>query len=149
MNISLRSSQSSYGDPQYLSTQTVSDVQAPQAPIAPLGKTLVDGYRDAVDSQHEDRSRYNPLNPAHPRSSALLNTSDPVTMYLLTETAMGDSNNFEILSFEEVEGLKKERALLSTRIEGTKRKLALETKLRDAAQSIGRLYSPPQSPEQW
>ncbi|KAJ5149666.1 hypothetical protein N7448_001244 [Penicillium atrosanguineum] len=149
MNISLRSSQSSYGDPRYLSTQTVSDVQAPQAPIAPLGKTLVDGYRDAVDSQHEDRSRYNPLNPAHPRSSALLNTSDPVTMYLLTETAMGDSNNFEILSFEEVEGLKKERALLSTRIEGTKRKLALETKLRDAAQSIGRLYSPPQSPEQW
>jgi hypothetical protein len=64
-------------------------------------------------------------------------------MYLLTETAMGDSNNFEILSFEEVEDLKKERSLLSTRIEGTKRKLALETKLRDAAQSIGRLYGPP------
>lgn len=56
---------------------------------------------------------------------------------------MGDSNNFEILSFEEVENLKKERTLLSHRIEGTKRKLALETKLRDAAQSIGRLYSPP------
>lgn len=64
-------------------------------------------------------------------------------MYLLTETAIGDSTNFEILSFEEVEGLKKERTLLSTRIEGTKRRLALETKLRDAAQSIGRLYSPP------
>jgi hypothetical protein len=64
-------------------------------------------------------------------------------MYLLTETAIGDSNNFEILSFEEVEDLKKERTLLSSRIEGTKRKLALETKLRDAAQSIGRLYSPP------
>ncbi|KAJ5665909.1 uncharacterized protein N7477_008357 [Penicillium maclennaniae] len=143
MNISLRSSQSSYGDPRYHSTQTVSDVQAPQAPITPLGKDLVDGYRDAVGSQHEDRSRYNPLNPAHPRSSALLNTSNPVTMYLLTETAMCDSNSFEILSFEEVESLKKERSLLSTRMEGTKRKLALETKLRDAAQSIGRLYSPP------
>ncbi|KAJ5595330.1 uncharacterized protein N7459_001538 [Penicillium hispanicum] len=137
MNISLRSSQSSYGDPRYLSTATVSDVHAP------LGKTLVDGYRDAVDSQHEDRSRYNPLNPAHPRGSALLNTNDPVTMYLLTETAIGDSTSFEILSFEEVEDLKKERALLGNRIEGTKRKLALETKLRDAAQSIGRLYSPP------
>lgn len=56
---------------------------------------------------------------------------------------MGDSTNFEILSLEEVEDLKKERHLLSTRVEGTKRKLALETKLRDAAQSIGRLYSPP------
>ena len=64
-------------------------------------------------------------------------------MFLLTETAMGDSINFEILSLEEVEDLKKERHLLSTRVEGTKRKLALETKLRDAAQSIGRLYSPP------
>ncbi|KAJ5935367.1 hypothetical protein N7466_004914 [Penicillium verhagenii] len=138
MNISLRSSQSSYGDPRYLSTATVSDVHAP----SPLGKTLVDGYRDAVN-QSEDRARYNPLNPAHPRSSALVNTSDPVTMYLLTETAMGDSTNYEILSFEEVEDLKKERSLLSTRIEGTKRKLTLETKLRDAAQSIGRLYSPP------
>ncbi|KAJ5183677.1 hypothetical protein N7492_001293 [Penicillium capsulatum] len=137
MNISLRSSQSSYGDPRYLSTQTVSDVHAPQS------KGLVDGYRDALDPQHGDRSRFNPLNSAHPRSSVLLNTSDPITMYLLTETAMGDSTNFEILSFEEVEDLKKERSLLSTRIDGTKRKLALETKLRDAAQSIGRLYSPP------
>lgn len=64
-------------------------------------------------------------------------------MYLLTETAIGDSTNYEVLSFEEVEELKKEVTLLSTRIQGTKRKLALETKLRDAAQSLGRLYSPP------
>lgn len=64
-------------------------------------------------------------------------------MYLLTETAIGDSTNYEVLSLEEVEELKKESSLLSLRIEGTKRKLALETKLRDAAQSLGRLYSPP------
>ncbi|KAJ5632552.1 hypothetical protein N7490_008891 [Penicillium lividum] len=139
MNISLRSSQSSYGDPRYLSAATFSDAHVP----SPLGKTLVDGYRDAANPQNEDRARYNPLNPAHPRSSALVNTSDPVTMYLLAETAIGDSSNYEILSFEEVEALKKERSLLSSRIEGTKRKLNLETKLRDAAQSIGRLYSPP------
>ncbi|KAJ5202634.1 hypothetical protein N7449_004713 [Penicillium cf. viridicatum] len=140
MNISMRSSQSSYGDPRYLSTMTASDAPAP---VPPHGKTLVDGYRDALDPQHEERSRYNPLNPAHPRSSALLNANDPVAMYLLTETAIGDSTNYEVLSFEEVEELKKEVTLLSTRIQGTKRKLALETKLRDAAQSLGRLYSPP------
>ncbi|KAJ5961970.1 hypothetical protein N7501_006911 [Penicillium viridicatum] len=140
MNISMRSSQSSYGDPRYLSTMTASDAPAP---VPPHGKTLVDGYRDALDPQHEERSRYNPLNPAHPRSSALLNANDPVAMYLLTETAIGDSTNYEVLSFEEVEELKKEVTLLSTRIQGTKRKLVLETKLRDAAQSIGRLYSPP------
>ncbi|OQD94905.1 hypothetical protein PENSOL_c023G11680 [Penicillium solitum] len=140
MNISMRSSQSSYGDPRYLSTMTASDAPAP---VPPHGKTLVDGYRDALDPQHEERSRYNPLNPTHPRSSALLNANDPVAMYLLTETAIGDSTNYEVLSFEEVEELKKEITLLSTRIQGTKRKLALETKLRDAAQSLGRLYSPP------
>lgn len=55
MNISIRDSQSSYGDPRYLSTATVSDVHAP------VPKTLVDGYRDALDPQHEDRSRYNPV----------------------------------------------------------------------------------------
>ncbi|CEO60226.1 hypothetical protein PMG11_04864 [Penicillium brasilianum] len=136
MNISLRSSQSSYGDPRYLSTATVSDVHGPPA------KSLVDGYRDAVHPD-QDRPRYNPLNPAHPRSSALLNPRDPVMMYLLTETAMGDSTDYEVLSFDEVEQLKKERSLLSTRIESTKRKLAMETKIRDAAQSLGRLYSPP------
>jgi chromosome segregation ATPase len=64
-------------------------------------------------------------------------------MYLLTETAIGDSTNYEVLSFEEVEELKKEFTVLSSRIGGTKRKLELETKLRDAAQSLGRLYSPP------
>ncbi|CAP97874.1 Pc22g05860 [Penicillium rubens Wisconsin 54-1255] len=140
MNISMRSSLSSYGDPRYLSTMTASDAPAP---VPPHGKTLVDGYRDAMDPQHEERSRYNPLNPTHPRSSVLLNANDPVAMYLLTETAIGDSTNYEVLSLEEVEELKKEVALLSTRIHGTKRKLALETKLRDAAQSLGRLYSPP------
>jgi hypothetical protein len=54
MNISLRSSQSSYGDPRYLSTATVSDVHGPPA------KSLVDGYRDALHPE-EDRPRYNPV----------------------------------------------------------------------------------------
>ncbi|KAJ5318835.1 uncharacterized protein N7506_011539 [Penicillium brevicompactum] len=140
MDSSMRSSVSSYGDPRYLSTMTASDAPAP---VAPLGKSLVDGYRDSLDPQHDDRSRYNPLNTAHPRSSALLNANDPVALYLLTETAIGDSINYEVLSFEEVENLKKEASVLSSRIVGTRRKLALETKLRDAAQSLGRLYSPP------
>ncbi len=64
-------------------------------------------------------------------------------MYLLTETAIGDSTNYEVLSFDEVERLKKARSLLSNRIDSTKRKLAMETKIRDAAQSLGRLYNPP------
>jgi Up-regulated During Septation len=77
----------------------------------------------------------------HPQSNHL-NTSDPVAMHLLMETAMVDSKEFEVLSFEEIEALKRERASLQNRIEATRRKLALERKLRDAAQSLNRLYSP-------
>ena len=62
-------------------------------------------------------------------------------MYLLTETAIGDSKNYEILSLEEVEGLKKEYKFLSGRLDAAKRKLAQETKLRDAAMSLSRLYN--------
>lgn len=62
-------------------------------------------------------------------------------MYLLTETAMGDSMNYEILSVEEVEGLKKELRVLSSRTNATKRKLTLELKLRDAAMSLSRLHN--------
>ena len=62
-------------------------------------------------------------------------------MHLLMETAISDSKDYEILSFDEVEQLKKERAFLRNRVEASRRKLALETKMRDAANSLNRLYS--------
>lgn len=63
-------------------------------------------------------------------------------MYLLSETAISDSKNYEVLSVEEVEELKKEHTFLSGRLDASKRKLALEMKLRDAAKSLSRLHSP-------
>ncbi|KIV97862.1 hypothetical protein PV10_01565 [Exophiala mesophila] len=75
------------------------------------------------------------------RNSTLLNINDPVAMHLLTETAISDSREYEVLSFEEVEQLKKEKVYLRGKVETTKRKLALESKLRDAAQSLNRLYT--------
>ena len=62
-------------------------------------------------------------------------------MHLLMETAIGDSKGYRVLSYEELEELKRERTTLLSRIEATRRKLALESKLRDAAQSLNRLYS--------
>lgn len=61
-------------------------------------------------------------------------------MHLLAETAISDSMQFEVLSFEEVDELKKELLLLTNRIEASKRKLALELKLQEAAFSLSRLY---------
>ncbi|KAA8648702.1 hypothetical protein EYZ11_010574 [Aspergillus tanneri] len=133
--LDLSSSESSYGgDPGY----SANSLGAPQPPPT---KTVVDGYPGTFDSQNAETSRYNPLNTMHPQSSAL-NTNDPVAMYLLTETAIGDSKDYEILSLEEVEGLKKEYKFLSGRLDAAKRKLALETKLRDAAMSLSKLYNP-------
>ncbi|PLB35132.1 involucrin repeat protein [Aspergillus candidus] len=129
-----RTSQSSYGDPRHYSATSVGPPQPPPS------KVLLDGYQNNVDGLQGESPRYNPLNPTHPRSSALLNANDPVTMYLLTETAMGDSAHYEILSLEEVESLKKEHKFLAGRMDGAKRKLALEMKLRDAASSLNRLY---------
>ena len=63
-------------------------------------------------------------------------------MHLLVETAIMDSANYEILSYEEVDDLKKEYSLLANRISASKRKLALESKVREAAISLSRLYSP-------
>ena len=76
------------------------------------------------------------------RTSELLDTNDPVSMHLLMETAIGDSSQYGLLSFDEVDELKKEISTLSTRIDATKRKLVIENKLRDAATSLNRLYSP-------
>ncbi len=98
-------------------------------PVRSAAPGLLSGITDTLQV-----SRTNP-------QSAHSNISDPVAMHLLMETAMVDSKTFEILSFEEVEDLKRERASLRNRIEATRRKLALERKLRDAAQSLNRLYS--------
>lgn len=75
------------------------------------------------------------------RSSELLNPNDPISLHLLMETAIGDSQQYGVLSFEEADELKKELAVLATRIDATKRKLAIENKLRDAATSLNRLYT--------
>jgi hypothetical protein len=74
------------------------------------------------------------------RSSEVLN-SDPVAMHLLVETAIGDSQYFEILSVEEVEALKHEQKGLDARLGPVRKKLESETKIRDAAKSLTRLTS--------
>lgn len=62
-------------------------------------------------------------------------------MHLLMETAIGDSQQYGVLSFEEADELKKEVVILTSRIDATRRKLAIEDKIRDASTSLNRLYS--------
>ncbi|KAK0314372.1 hypothetical protein LTR91_003096 [Friedmanniomyces endolithicus] len=80
---------------------------------------------------------------------------DAVGQHLLYETAMLDSQSYEMLEIAEVDALKKEQARLNARIEAANRKLVFESKVKDAAQNLQRLYSvssqnrsdTPQSPD--
>lgn len=82
------------------------------------------------------------MNTTRPQSSMLLNVNDPIQVHLLVETALGDSKEFEILSQDEVDDLKKQVQALTQRIEQTRQNLAIQSKYRDAAISMSKLYSP-------
>ena len=85
------------------------------------------------------------MNADRPQSSALVDLKDPIQVHLLTETALSDSRTYEILSQEEVDELKKQSQSLSMRIEQARANLAIQSKYRDAAISMARLYSPSKS----
>jgi hypothetical protein len=87
------------------------------------------------------------LNPTRPQSSPLLNVNDPIQIHLLVETALFDSKEYEILSQEEVDDLKKQCQYLTQRIEQTRQHLAIQSKYRDAAISMAKLYKTSDSPD--
>jgi len=109
----------------------------------PSSEILLGNYRPGPNGP----ANITPPSSTRTRASQYLNTSDPIAMHLLVETALGDSQAFEVLSFEELEELKREEQLLNIRIETVRRKLALETKIRDAAKSMNRLFSNPTTPK--
>lgn len=81
------------------------------------------------------------LNIDRPQSSANVDLKDPIQVHLLTETALSDSKKWEVLSQEEVDDLKKQIQSLTIRIEQARANLAIQTKYRDAAIAMTRLYS--------
>ncbi|RMZ88498.1 hypothetical protein DV736_g4275, partial [Chaetothyriales sp. CBS 134916] len=119
----------------------VEETRAPST-AAIFSPVVLQGPFEEEEQPGHSLSNDTDLNGTPPQqNSSLLNIYDPVAMHLLMETAINDSSNYEVLSFGEVEQLKKERAFLKHRVDATRRKLALETKMRDAAHSLNRLYS--------
>lgn len=112
-------------------------------PIGPNGRALVEGYRkDVLGGFETEKPLYNPLNAERPESSPLVDLKDPIQVHLLTETALSDSKGYEILSQEEVDDIKKQIQYLTMRIEQARTNLAIQSKYRDAAISMAKLYSP-------
>ncbi|KAK0670908.1 Up-regulated during septation-domain-containing protein [Cercophora samala] len=111
--------------------------------VAPTAKALVDGYRNEILAGAEgDKGRINPLNTGQPHTSPLVDLKDSIQVHLLTETALSDSKSYEILSQEEVDSLKKQIQSLGMRVEQARANLAIQSKYRDAAVSMAKLYSP-------
>ncbi|KAI0406983.1 hypothetical protein F4802DRAFT_62136 [Xylaria palmicola] len=109
----------------------------------PQGSDLVDAYRqDALNGFAREKPRTNPMNQERMQSSLFVNLKDSVQVHLLTETALFDSKEFVILSEDEVDDLKKQCQSLTQRIEQTRSTLTIQSKYRDAAVSVSRLYSP-------
>jgi hypothetical protein len=121
-------------------------------PLTPQRSNSSSNYKPAAHPSGLGDSAFNHddyNSPAEERAgfTMSLNTKmrnqnqDVVSRHLLYETAMLDTNAFQILAIEEVEDLKKELTRLHSRIEGAQRKLALESKVKDAATNLQRLYS--------
>lgn len=108
---------------------------------APISRVLLEGYQGhTMNTFQGEKLHMNPLGTGRPQSSTLLNIDDPVQVHLLVETALGDSKDFELLSPEEVDDLKKRIQSLAQRIEQTRQNLAIQSKYRDAAKSMSKLY---------
>lgn len=96
-----------------------------------------DVFGDAQRETVRMNGEYTPRD-SRKRSSDALHT-DPVAMHLLVETAIGDSQYFDILTVEEVDTLKQEQKALDARLGTVRKKLGSETKIRDATRSLTRL----------
>ncbi|OAA59441.1 involucrin repeat protein [Cordyceps fumosorosea ARSEF 2679] len=102
------------------------------------GKAAVDEFaRNMLVGEDRDASRYPQINRTP--SPAVVDLKDPIQIHLLTETALADSNKYEILPQEEVDNLKKQSQLMMQRIESTRANLAIQAKYRDAALSMAKL----------
>jgi predicted nucleic acid-binding Zn-ribbon protein len=103
---------------------------------------LLDGYHSDILNNFEGApAKFNPRNPNRTNSSPLLDANDPIQMHLLVSTALEDATGYAILAPEEVDALRKQCIRLTQRIESTRQNLAVQSKYRDAAINMGKLYS--------
>ncbi|KAL7944443.1 Up-regulated during septation domain-containing protein [Trichoderma barbatum] len=104
--------------------------------------------KDELSGYEQAAHQLEPMDPNDAPSGSLADLKDPIQVHLLTETALSDSKEYEILSQEEVDKLKKQCQLLSQRVESTRSNLAIQSKYRDAAVSMAKLYAAGKSEEE-
>ncbi|KAK5997129.1 hypothetical protein PT974_02482 [Cladobotryum mycophilum] len=91
---------------------------------------------------------YDTMSSSQVPNTALADLKDPIQVHLLTETALSDSKDYQILTQEEVDKLKKQCLMWTQRVEVTRSNLAIQSKYRDAAISMAKLQSAGKSEEE-
>ncbi|TDL29674.1 hypothetical protein BD410DRAFT_798205 [Rickenella mellea] len=115
--------------PNGMDTSSPSSIAGPSSPMSLNTDRPVELSRKTVGM----------LDATWKRTSNFVDTRDEMLMSLLASEAVVDSRESEILSAEEVDALKKEQQVLSSRVIAASKKLTLETKIRDAAVSLSRV----------
>jgi chromosome segregation ATPase len=91
--------------------------------------------------------RLNNMRQSQSTSSTLLSSNETVDdtetllLQLLVSQAMIDAQDFEVLNMEEVEEVKNLHQQLQLRVKSQGSRLALETKIREAARNLARLHA--------
>lgn len=83
--------------------------------------------------------------PEQVQPTALADLKDPIQVHLLTEIALSDSREYQIITQEVVDVLKKQCMSMNERVELTRSNLAIQCKYRDAAISMAKLYAAEQA----
>ncbi|OZJ05688.1 hypothetical protein BZG36_01438 [Bifiguratus adelaidae] len=76
-----------------------------------------------------------------PLSFPMMGSAEDLIMQLLVSEAVIDARDFVVLTVDEVEELKRENASIIQKVESLSSRLQLESKMREAAQSLTRLHA--------
>ncbi|KAF9908338.1 hypothetical protein EC991_009890 [Linnemannia zychae] len=98
----------------------------------PLGSGVLDTFQDRTAMALMQRYL---TNPDDPESEA------DIQMQIMISQAAVDSKGFEVLVPQSVESIKRHHATLSSRIAALTARLSLESKIREAAQSLLKLHA--------
>ncbi|KAH7045452.1 hypothetical protein BKA57DRAFT_80287 [Linnemannia elongata] len=112
-------------------TSTVRSSNSPRA-TSPLGSGVLDAFQDRTAMTLMQQYL---TSPDDPESEA------DIQMQIMISQAAVDSKGFEVLIPQSVESIKRHHATLSSRIAALTARLSLESKIREAAQSLLKLHA--------
>ncbi|KZT42992.1 hypothetical protein SISSUDRAFT_1125231 [Sistotremastrum suecicum HHB10207 ss-3] len=121
-------------------TSSLSSIPTTSAQL-PVNGSVSDGRNAFVHSPEPWQSDSDSVRPHFAPPDPVFGKDD-LLLSLLASEAIVDSRDCEVLGTDDLDALKAEQQTLLSRLQAISKKLALETKMREATLSLGRLKSP-------